>query len=105
MSRSFRESHLSKCSKPWRSWVKGRFIKPVRSLKRNLDNMYDEEGTPIVPRLVSRKWMGDFAWREWRLPDYQYQLVHRNNRKFLLKKKDFEPDEYYWTRSWGGYKR
>lgn len=41
MSRSFRESHLSKCRKPWRSWVKDRFIKPVRSLKRNLNDMYD----------------------------------------------------------------
>lgn len=38
------------------------------------------------------------------MPDYEYQLVRRSKRKFMVKKKDFEPDEYYWERNGGGYK-
>lgn len=98
MSRSFRESYLGKPRKPWRSWRKN--PKPVRKLRRDLAVIRDEENKAATPQRINRKWMGYFTCRVWSAPDYMYGIARRNGRKFLLKRKNFEPDEYYWSRNW-----
>lgn len=79
-----------KCLKPERNWRKN--PKPVRRLRRNLPALDDKAG---IPRRLNSKWMGLFTWNSWTFPDEEYLVVRRNGRKLLLKKKGFEPDEYY----------
>lgn len=97
MSRSFRESYRGRCYKPMRSWFKGYFLKPVRGLKKKLKTMRDEEGCPIIPKLINRKLMGCFCWHVWTFPEDERYVVQRNRRKYMLKKKDFKPYFSYYT--------
>lgn len=86
MSRSFRKSYMGR---PWqavRGWYLGKKWEAAKSARYRLGTLVDEDGVPDHPRSGVGKWI-PMGYGLWRAPDAEYEVIRRNRRKFMRKRR------------------
>lgn len=96
MSRSFRKTYLNLCWQALRGWHEGKKHQIARARRRKLSRLYDEEGTPIMPKQVGGNWLNVCLGHGWVEPNKKFKIIKRNGRYFLK----FLDDEWKYRRSY-----
>lgn len=85
MSRSFRSSYLGKPYQAIRGWYWGKNREAAKKSRYKLLRLFDEDGVPDLSQTASR-WKTEVS-RLWQKPDREYEIIFRNRRKIMRKRR------------------
>lgn len=89
MSRSFRESYMGRRFQAVRGFYLGKKREAAKSGRYRLQNLFDEEGMPELPRNVGKRWIqnGGKSWGYLKKGHKEFEIIMRNRRKFMRQRR------------------